>query len=198
MFFVQMKKFLFIIFSFVVIFLAWCSNSEKQIIKIDPQEWISKNWVSIEASFSKQLDETQYIQDLEKFLSYDILSLTEDRPFNTDFSFSVNFDEKSSVQWWVDFSQKKVSKSRNAEFSDIDFDIKAENLEKQGEPFDFSWSLSLLYNDGEMYANLHDLHVFMGEGNVVAKMYTLLWDLIIDNRVNLEINSWWIVSVDAT
>ena len=196
MFFVQMKKFLFIIFSFVVIFLAWCSNSDKQIIKIDPQEWISKNWVSIEDSFSEQLDETQYIQDLEKFLSYDILSLTEDRPFNSDFSFSVNFDEKSSVQWWVDFSQKKVSKSRNVEFSDIDFDIKAENLEKQGEPFDFSWSLSLLYNDGEMYANLHDLHVFMGEGNVVAKMYTLLWDLVIDNRVNLEINSWWIISVD--
>ena len=117
-----MKKFLFSIFSFVVIFLAWCSNSDKQIIKIDPQEWISKNWVSIEDSFSEQLDETQYIKDLEKFLSYDILSLTEDRPFNTDFSFSVNFDEKSSVQWWIDFSQKKVSKSRNAEFSDIDFD----------------------------------------------------------------------------
>lgn len=196
MFFVRMKKFLFIIFSSVAIFLAWCSSSDKQITKIDPQEWISMNWVSIENSFSKQLDETQYMQDLENFLSYDILSFTENKPFNSVFSFSAQFDEKSSVQWWVDFFQKKVSKSRNEEISDIDFDVKAEKYGKWGEPFDFSWSLSLFYSDGEMYANVHNLHVFMGEGNVVAKMYTLLWDLIIDNRVNLEVNSWWIISVD--
>ena len=196
MFFVQMKKILFIIFSSVAIFLAWCSSSDKQIKKIDPQEWISMNWVYIENSFSKQLDETQYMQDLENFLSYDILSFTEDKPFNSDFSFSVQFDEKSSVQWWVGFFRKKVSKSRNEEFSDIDFNIKADKFGKWWEPFDFSWSLSLLYSGGEMYANVHDLHVFMGEGNVVAKMYTLLWDLIIDNRVDLEVNRWWIISVD--
>lgn len=196
MFFVQMKKFLFIIFSFVVIFLAWCSSSDKQITKIDPQEWFSMNWVSVENSFGEQLDETQYMQDLENFLSYDMLSFTEDKPFNSDFSFSVNFDEKSSIQWRVDFFQKKVSKSRNEEFSDIVFNIKTEKSEKWWEPFDFSWSLSLLYSKGEMYANVHDLYVFMGEGNVVAKMYTLLWDLIINNRVDLEVNSWWIISVD--
>lgn len=196
MFFEQMKKFLFIIFSFVAIFLAWCSNSDKQITKIDPQEWFSKNWVSIENSFSKQLDETQYMQDLESILSYDILSFTEDKPFNSDFAFSAQFDEKSSVQWWVDFFQKKVSKSRNEEFSDIDFNVNVEKYGTRGEPFDFSWSLFLLYSGGEVYANVHDLHVFMGEGNMVAKMYVLLWDLIINNRVDLEVNSWWIILVD--
>lgn len=196
MFFVQMKKFLFIIFSFVVVFLAWCSKSDKHITKIDPQEWISRNWVSIEDSFSKQLDETQYMQDLEKFLSYDVLSITENKPFISNFFISVKFDENSSVQWWVDLSQKKVSRAHGLEFSDIDFNIKIEEKNRQRWPFDFSWNLSLLYKDGEMYANLHKLDVFMWKWNVVARMYTLLWDLIIDNRVDLEVNSWWIISID--
>jgi hypothetical protein len=38
------------------------------------------------------------MQDLENFLSYDILSFTENKPFNSVFSFSAQFDEKSSVQ----------------------------------------------------------------------------------------------------
>ena len=52
----------------------------------------------MEDSFSKQLDGAQYIMDLEKFLSYDILSITEDIPFVSDFSFSAKFDEESSIQ----------------------------------------------------------------------------------------------------
>lgn len=36
----------------------------------------------------------------------------------------------------------------------------------------------------------------MWEWNMVAKMYTLLWDLIIDKWVDLEVHSWWIVTID--
>ena len=31
---------------------------------------------------------------------------------------------------------------------------------------------------------------------MVAKMYTLLWDLIVDNWVDLEVNSWWIFVIN--
>jgi hypothetical protein len=53
---------------------------------------------SAEQSFNNQVEEFQYIKDLQNFLSYNILSITEDKPFNSDFSFSVDFDENSSVQ----------------------------------------------------------------------------------------------------
>jgi hypothetical protein len=44
------------------------------------------------------VDGFQYIKDLEDYLSYDILSITEDRPYSLDFSFSVKFDKNSSLQ----------------------------------------------------------------------------------------------------
>jgi hypothetical protein len=43
------------------------------------------------------LDETQYIKDLEDFLSYNVLSITQDKPFTSDFNFSIKFDENSSI-----------------------------------------------------------------------------------------------------
>ena len=196
MFFVQMKKNLLIIFSFVAIFLVGCSNSGEQITKIDLQERISKNWVSVEDSFSKQLDGAQYIMDLERFLSYDILSITEDIPFVSDFSFSAKFDEKSPIQWWMDFSWKEMVKSKDLESIDIDLDITTKEQGEDLTPFDLSWSVTLLYKDNEVYANLHDLWVFMWEWNMAAKMYTLLWDLLVDNWVNLEVHSWGVITIN--
>ena len=38
------------------------------------------------------------IQDLEDFISYNILSITEDKPYTSDFSFVAEFDEKSTIQ----------------------------------------------------------------------------------------------------
>ena len=80
----------------------------------------------------------------------------------------------------MDFSQKKFVKSKDLETSYVEFNIRAEKSKTDAEPFDLSWSVSLLYKDNEMYANLHSLDVFMWEGNMVAKMYTLLWNMVIE------------------
>lgn len=183
-----MKKNLFVILSVFAVSLTWCTTSDKQVTKIDLQEW--------EQLFNSQVEEFQYIKDLENFLSYNILSITENKPFTSDFSFSAKFDENSSLQWWVDFSQKKYSKLYDNEKRDIEFNVVANWINNSSEPFEMSWNVSLLYQSGEMYANLHDFGVFMWEGNMAAKMYTLLWDLLIDNWVDLEIHSWWIILVD--
>jgi len=185
-----MKKNLFIILSLFAVSLAWCTTSNNQVINIDPQEW--------EQLFNTQVEEFQYIKDLEDFLSYNVLSLTEDKPFTSDLYLSAEFDENSSLQWWVDFSQRKISKAHNLEAADMEITIKAENLEKDSTPFDLSWNVSLLYKDWEMYANLHSLDVFMWEGNMVAKMYTLLWGLVIDSWVDLEVHSWWAITLNES
>ena len=183
-----MKKNLFIILSFFAVLLAWCTSSDKQVTKIDPQEW--------EQLFDNQVEEFQYIKDLDNYLSYNVESLTEDKSFTSDLYLSAKFDENSSLQWWAEFSQKKTSKTHNLETADIDVNIEAQKQEGDLEPFNLSWSISLLYKDNEMYANLHNFGVFMWEWNMAAKMYTLLWDLLIDNWVDLEVHSGWFVSLD--
>ena len=183
-----MKKNLFIILSLFAVSLWWCTTSDNQATNINPQEW--------EQLFNNQVESFQYIKDLESYLSYDILSINEDKPYNSDFSFSAKFDKNSTLQWWIEFSQKKIVKSKDLESMDVELNIKAEDPKKNTEPFDLSWSVSLLYKDNEMYAQLHSLDVFMWEGNMVAKMYNLLWDTIIDKRVDLEAHSGWVVEID--
>ena len=165
-------------------------------MKIDPDKWISNEWFSVKETFDQQIEQAQYMNDLSDFVSYNSLLITEGKPFTSDFSFLAKFDEKSSIQWGIDFSWKKVAKSRDLESSDVDLNIKAEKQWEDLAPFDLSWSVTLLYANNEVYANLHNLWVFMWEGNMVAKMYTLLWGLLVDNRVNLEVHSWGIITVD--
>lgn len=191
-----MKKNLLVLLSFLSILLAWCSTSNNQATKIDPEKWFSENWISIEETFDKEVDQWQYIKDFEDFISYNILSITEDKPFVSDFSFTAKFDKNSSIQWWVNFSQKKTVKSHDLEASDITFDIQAEDKNNNFEPLFLSWDLSLLYENNEVYAKLHKLWLFMWEWNMLAKMGTLLWDLIVDNRVDLEVHSWWIITIN--
>lgn len=183
-----MKKHLFIILSLFSVSLIWCTSTDKQITKIDPLKW--------EQLFNNQIEEFQYIIDFEDFISYNILSITEDKPYSSDFSLAAKFDKNSSIQWWIEISQNKFSPKNNLETSDITFNINAESSENDTEPFETSWSISLLYQNNEVYAKLHNLNVFMWEGNMVAKMYSLLWDMIIDKWVNLEVHSGWVVEVD--
>ena len=190
-----MKKKLVLCLLFATILLAWCTDSDK-FIEIDSDNWLSDQWLSAKQVFDNQIQEAQYLKDLEKYISYNVLSYTENKPFNSDFSLNIKFDDVSSVQWWLDFFQKKFSKKYDLESRDIKFDIEARQIQEDSEPFDASGSVTLLYQDNEMYANLHDFGVFMGEGNMVAKMYTLLGDMIIDRWVNLEINSGGIISVN--
>lgn len=186
-----MKKNLLILTSFAVVLLAWCNNSTTT--EIDPNTWISAEWLSVENVFDQQVEETQYIQDLQDFISYNILLTTEDKPFISEASINANFDNNSSVQWWLAFSENKYSKSRDSENREIVFDIKAEESQDDTEPFYASWSLSLLYQNNDMYANIHNFGVFMWEGNMLAKMYTLLWESLVDQWVDLEAHSGGIV-----
>ena len=101
-----MKKNLFIVLSFLSVLLVWCSNQVDQAKQIDPEKRLSENGVSIEKTFNNQIKDFQYIKDFEDFVSYNILSITEDKPFTSNFSLAAKFDKKSSIQWWIDFLRK--------------------------------------------------------------------------------------------
>ena len=189
-----MKKKLLIIISFAAILLAWCNNS--QIVEIDPSNWTSNEWLSLDDAFNQQVEDSQYIQDLQDFLSYNTLLMAEDKPFVSDMSLNAKFDDKSSIKWWIDFSQNKYSKAHDMEDMEINFDIRAEEPENDLEPFYASWDLSLVYQNKWMYANIHNFWVYMWEGNMVAKMYTLLWNSFIGQWIDLEANSGWVVTIN--
>lgn len=189
-----MKKNLVVFLSFAFILLAWCNNSK--VSEIDTNTRTSTEWLSAEKVFDNQVEQTQYIQDLQDFISYDISLATEDKPFISDLSLVADFDSHSSVQWWVSYSHQKYSKSHDLESREIDFDIRAEEPQNDSEPFYASWSLSLIYQNNEMYANIHDFWVYMWEGNMLAKMYTLLWQSYEDKWIDLEVNSGWFITID--
>lgn len=190
-----MKKNLIVFLSFAAILLAWCNNSSNTT-EIDSNTWTSNEWLSVQDTFNQEIEEAQYIKDLEDFLSYNILLLTEDKPFISDTSVTANFDSKSSIKWWVSFSQNKYSKSHDLEDMEIAFDIKAESSQDDLEPFYASWSFSLVYQNNEMYVNIHDFWVFMWEGDMLAKMYTLLWESLIDQWVDLEAHNGLIIALN--
>lgn len=186
-----MKKNLLIILSCFAVLLAWCNKSN--ITEIDSTTWTSSEWLSVEKVLDQQIEEAQYIKDLQDFISYDNNLTIEGKPFVSDTSLVANFDSQSSVHWWVSYSQQKYSKSHDSENREISFDVRAEESQEDTEPFYASWSLSLLYQNNEMYANIHDFWVYMWEGNMLAKMYTLLWDSLIGQWVDLEAHRWWII-----
>lgn len=190
-----MKKNLLALLSIATIIIAGCTDTE--VIKINSENWISDEWLSAEKLFDKQIEQSQYIKDLENFLSYDILLNTEQKPFTSSLYFDADFDENSSVQWWLEFSQKKVLKSNSLESIDIEYDLDARKNWKDLEPIYSSWNVTLLYQNDQMYAYLHNFWIFMWEWNMSAKMYTLLWDMIKDRWVDLEVDNWWLVSVST-
>lgn len=190
-----MKKNLLALLSIATIIIAGCTDTE--VIKINSENWISDEWLSAEKLFDKQIEQSQYIKDLENFLSYDILLNTEQKPFTSSLYFDADFDENSSVQWWLEFSQKKILKSNSLESIDIEYDLDARKNWKDLEPIYSSWNVTLLYQNDQMYAYLHNFWIFMWEWNMPAKMYTLLWDMIKDRWVDLEVDNWWLVSVST-
>lgn len=186
-----MKKKLILFLSFATLLLTWCNNSND--VEINPDTWSSSQWLSVQDVYNQEIDNAQYIKDLEDFLSYNILSLTEDKPFVSNMLVTAKFNPESSVQWGISFSEDKYSKSHDLEDMEISFDAKVEESQDNLEPFYASWSLSLVYQNNEMYANIHSFWLYMWEDNMVAKLYTLLWDSLIGQRVDLEAHSGWIV-----
>ena len=189
-----MKKNLIAFISLATILLAWCNDSS--VTKIDLNTRASDEWASAEAVYNQQIDEAQYIQDLEDFISYDILLNSEDKSFVSNISLIADFDSQSSLQWWVSFTQNKYSQSRQSENREITFDIRAEESQDDSEPFYASWSLSLVYQNDEVYANIHDFWVFMWEWNMTAKMYTLLWESLVNQWIDLDAHNGWIITIN--
>lgn len=193
-----MKKNLFILLSFIAILTAWCTNSNTSVTNIDPENWVSNEWLSAEDVFDEQMDEAQYILDLTDFLSYEILSKLEDKPYTSEYTISAKLDDKSEIQWNFDFSQNKISKSHNLENSEMNFDVSASMKNWELEPFSLSWSLSFLYQNDNMYANLHEFWLIMwdwSEENMTAKMYTLLLEMVENRWIDLQVNDWWLFAV---
>ena len=189
-----MKKKLLIIVSFLVVLLVWCDNTKT--IEIDTENWTSDEWLSIEKVFDQQMDEAQYINDLDNYLSYKVASITENKPYTSELSINADLDDKSSFQWWIEFSQKKYSKNNNYETSNIEFEVNS--TKSQEEPFEASGEIDLLYQDGDLYANMHSFELYMGEWNANAKMFSLMWDLLKDKWIDLEVSDWWVISLDTT
>jgi len=190
-----MKKTLFVLLWLVCLFSAWCDNSN--IVEIDSENWSSNEWLSVEDAFNQQIEQAQYISDMNDFISYRALSISEDKPFTSEFIIDAIFDKESSLQGWLEISQKKYSKSNDYETSNITFDINLMESENDPEPIQTSWELSLLYQDDEMYANVHSFDLFMWEWNSAAKMYKLMSELLIGKWISLEVKEWKIMTVDT-
>ena len=160
---------------------------DKQPTPIDTNR-VSENGLSVNETFNEQIENAQYILDLQN-----LFQQNDHEKIKTEIS--AKFDNKSSLQWWFNFSKDKVSIWED-ENSEISFDIIANSTQNNKEPFETSWSLSLLYKDNEAYIQLHHFWLFMWEDNINAKMLTLLLDLTHDKRVNLEVHSSWFIQID--
>lgn len=181
-----MKKNIIIWLSLLFCFLYGCWD--KQPTPINDTNRKSENWLSINETFNKQIENAQYISDLQDFFQ-----LNDNESIKT--KINAKFDEKSTLQWRFNFSKDKISIWKD-ENSEITFDIVANSTQNNKEPFETSWSLSLLYKNDEVYVQLHSFWLFMWEENIKAKMYTLLLDLVRDKRVNLEVHSSWFIQID--
>ena len=184
--FCEMKKNIIIWLSLLFCFLYGCWD--KQATPINDQNRKSENWFSADKTFNNQIEDTQYILDLQDFFQ-------EKDKESIKTKINAKFDEKSNLQWWFNFSKDKILIWKD-ENSEITFDITANSTQNNKEPFESSWSLSLLYKENEVYVQLHNFWLFMWEENINAKMYTLLLDLVHDKRVNLEVHSGWIIQID--
>lgn len=192
--FFTMKKTRLALIPFATLLLAWCFNWNS-VKEIDAENWVSNKWLTAEEVFNNQIEQTQYIIDLDEFLSYEILSEVEDKPYTAEYLVSAKLDQDSAIQWGLEISQNKVVKAHNLKNSEISFDVGASVESWELDPFALSWNISLLYQDEKTYANLHNFWLYMWEDNMTAKMYSLLLDMIKEKWIDLEMEEWAISSV---
>ena len=192
--FFTIKKTRLALIPFATLLLAWCFNWNS-VKEIDAENWVSNKWLTAEEVFNNQIEQTQYIIDLDEFLSYEILSEVEDKPYTAEYLVSAKLDQDSAIQWGLEISQNKVVKAHNLKNSEISFDVEASMESWELDPFALSWNISLLYQDEKTYANLHNFWLYMWEDNMTAKMYSLLLDMIKEKWIDLEMEEWAISSV---
>ena len=191
---IAMKKGVLVGLFLSSIFLFGCGDKQ-WMLPIDPETRRSENWLSVQQEFNNQIDNSQYFLDLNNFFSIDNVAKVQEKSLNSDIKLKADFDKDSTLQWWIDFSMNKINLWKD-ENSEIKFNIIANSIEETSDPFYSSWDLSLLYKNWNMYAQVHNFWLFMWEENMNAKMYTLLLDLVHDKWVDLEVNNWWIFSVN--
>ena len=191
-----MKKNLIALLSIATLLLAWCFNSENTSNEVESDTWTVKQWNQIEADFNKQIEEAQYIKDINEFLSYDIDTIINEKPYVWEYSLNADFDENSSIKWWLTLSLNNYTESKDVKASDIEF-ILNETESWNEDPLNATWSISLLYQWENMYTKIHNFELYMWEDNMSAKMYQLLVELLLDKRIDMEAGVWWVVSVDT-
>lgn len=188
----RMKKNL-IIFLSLPLFLFWCTNNTAN--EIDAETRQTNEWLTANQEFSQQIKESKIISDFSNFFSEAPSSLK-----NNDFLVSTtdvnwHFDEQSSVIGNISFRKSTTKSNIKDELSEITFDINSESKDNS-DPLVTSWNLSLLYKNWWLYTMLHNFWIYMWEWNMNAKIYGLFANLLIDRRIDLEVNNeWGIVSV---
>lgn len=192
-----MKKGLIVLLSFATLLLAWCFNSENVVSnEVEIDNWNEEQVNQAEATFNKQIEETQYIKDLEEFISHDVDLILNNKSYIWEYIIDANFDKDSSIQWWLNLSLNKYAETKDIETSDIEFALN-ETESWSEDPLNVTWSLSLLYQWENMYANIHNFELYMWEDNMNAKMYQLFIELLLNKWVDMEAGNWWIVSVNT-
>lgn len=185
-----MKKTLILLVP-IFLFIAWCSNNATNI---DESNWTSKDWLTVNDVFHKQLMETKYISDF-KWLTYRISDLNEWESIDSDLNIDAIFDEKSSIDWGISFSNKNNIFYNWDESSFISFDVQADSHEKNVYPFSAEWNLNLVRQWDEYYAKINELTLDIEEEDSEAKMYSLLIDLFLNKWIDLETDQWSIISI---
>lgn len=185
-----MKKKISIILSVLLLFVAWCfdKNVNENLLEGDTPEIL----------FHNQLQETQYLKDLNEFYSLDLLSLNEWKVFVSNTEIKAEFDENSPTQWWFEFSKEKLMRWNEYEKSEISFWLSTRSSDMSTTPFDASWSLTLLYQDDKMYANVHDISLDMGWDDMSSKMYSLLFGMLVNKWIDLEVENNSIISINRS
>ena len=179
-----MKKNLIVFLAmFTISLLSWCGNGNQKVQEIDPSTRISQNWLSVYQEFQNQIWESPYISDFKDIVSLYFFNTAPETDVSLDEKVYAEFDNDSSIQWWITFSRQKYLQWKN-NFSDILFNIEADDL--KSDPFECSWEVSMLSLDWNDYLQIHDFNVFMWEGNIQAKIYSLLAQELKDKRIDLE------------
>lgn len=192
-----MKKNLITLLSIAVLLLAWCFNSENVVSnEVETDTWIVRQENQLETVFNKQIEEAQYIKDINEFLSYDIEAILNETPHVWEYLLNADFDENSSIKWWLTLSLNNYTQSKDVKASEIEF-VLNESESWNEDPLNITWSLSLLYQWENMYAKIHNFEIYMWEENMSAKMYQLLVELLLDKWIDMEAGVWWVVSVDT-
>ncbi|MDR2540354.1 MAG: hypothetical protein LBD11_00825 [Candidatus Peribacteria bacterium] len=92
---------------------------------------------------------------------------------------------KNSLDGQASYQSVKNTSLKKEEKSSISFQVDLKNF-GENIPLQLSGALLSLYKDKEMYINIQDFSLFMGQGNAEAKFITLLAKQLANKRIALD------------